>query len=83
MLGMGVLKHVLLVGGSSQLMAFRQLLYQQGFNRNQFKKIDCMNCVSQGAYELALILNDPISKISMSEKIAISYGLKSGDSEVV
>lgn len=35
----GVLKHVLLVGGLSSLIAFRQLLYQQGFNSKQFKRL--------------------------------------------
>ena len=78
----GVLKHVLLVGGSSQLMAFRQLLYQQGFNRKQFKKIDCMNCISQGAYELALMLNDPKREVNMNKQIINSYGLKSGSDKV-
>ena len=35
----GELKHALLVGGLSSLIAFRQLLYQQGFNSKQFKRL--------------------------------------------
>ena len=41
-----------------------------------------MNCVSQGAYELACIMNDPNARMSMSESIAVSYGLKSGNDKV-
>ena len=78
----GVLPHVLLVGGSSQLMAFRQLLYKEQFKRRHFESIDPMTCVSQGAYELACIMNDPNSNMSMSEPIAVSYGLKSGNDKV-
>ena len=78
----GVLQHVLLVGGSSQLMAFRQLLYREQFKRKQFEKIDPITCVSQGAYELACIMNDPNARMSMSESIAVSYGLKSGNDKV-
>ena len=78
----GILQHVLLVGGSSQLMAFRQLLYRECFRRRQFEKIDPMTCVSQGAYELACIMNDPNARMSMTESIAVSYGLKSGNDKV-
>ena len=78
----GVVPHVLLVGGSSQLVAFRQLLYKEQFKRKLFEKIDPMTCVSQGAYELALIMNDKKTKMSMTEPIAISYGLKSGNDQV-
>ena len=72
----GVLPHALLVGGSSQLMAFRQLLYRSGFKQEQFESIDPVCCVSQGLYELACIMNDPNARISMTESIAVSYGLK-------
>ena len=78
----GVLPHVLLVGGSSQLMAFRQLLYRECFRRRQFESIDPMTCVSEGAYELACIMNDPNARMSMTESIAVSYGLKSGNDKV-
>ena len=77
------LSHVLLVGGSSKLMAFRQLLYREGLKRTQFAVIDPMTCVAKGAYELAKIDYDPNSKMKMTERIAISYGLKSGDNSVV
>ena len=78
----GVLPHVLLVGGSSQLMAFRQLLYREQFKRRQFEKIDHIHCVSEGAYELASIMNDLNTRMSMTESIAVSYGLKSGNDKV-
>ena len=78
----GILQHVLLVGGSSQLMAFRQLLYREQFKRRQFEKIDPIHCVSEGAYELACIMNDPNARMSMTESIAVSYGLKSGNDKV-
>ena len=78
----GVVKHILLVGGSSKLMAFHQLLYKEQLKRKHFEKIDPMTCVSQGAYELACIMNDPNSNMSMSEPIAVSYGLKSGNDKV-
>ena len=77
------LSHVLLVGGSSQLMAFRQLLYREGLKRTQFEAIDPMTCVAKGAYALAKMFNDPECKVKMTERIAISYGLKSGDKSVV
>ena len=75
-------EHVILVGGSSKLMAFRQLLYRSGFKQEQFESIDPVNCVSQGAYELACIMNDPNARMSMTEPIAVSYGLKSGNDKV-
>ena len=77
------LSHVLLVGGSSQLMAFRQLLYRQGLERTQFAAIDPMTCVAKGAYELANIDYNPKCETKMTESIPISYGLKSGDNSVV
>ena len=77
------LSHVLLVGGSSQLMAFRQLLYREGFERTQFEAIDPMTCVAKGAYALANIDYNPNCKMKMTERIAISYGLKSGNNSVV
>ncbi|CBK25145.2 uncharacterized protein [Blastocystis hominis] len=78
----GVLPHVLLVGGSSQLVVFRQLLFKEQLKRKRFEKIDPITCVSQGAYELACIMNDKNAKMSMTEPIAISYGLKSGNDQV-
>ena len=77
------ISHVLLVGGSSQLMAFRQLLYREGLKQAQFEEINPMTCVAKGAYELAKIFNDPECKVKMTERIAISYGLKSGNNSVV
>ena len=77
------ISHVLLVGGSSKLVAFRQLLYREGLERTKFETIDPMACVAKGAYELAKIFNDPECKVKMTERIAISYGLKSGDNSVV
>ena len=76
------LPHVLLVGGSSHLMAFRQLLYKEGFRRRHFEKIDPVHCVSEGAYELACIMNDPNTRMSMSDPIAVSYGLRAGSDKV-
>ncbi|CBK22957.2 uncharacterized protein [Blastocystis hominis] len=78
----GLLPHILLVGGSSQLVVFRQLLFKEQFKRKRFEKIDPITCVSQGAYELACIMNDKNAKMSMTEPIAISYGLKSGNDQV-
>ena len=75
-------EHVILVGGASQLMAFRQLLYRSGFKQEQFERIDPMTCVSQGAYELASIMNDPNARMSMTEPIAVSYGLKYENNKV-
>ena len=75
------LPHVLLVGGSSHLMAFRQLLYKEGFRRRHFEKIE-VTCVSEGAYELACIMNDPNTRMSMSDPIAVSYGLRAGSDKV-
>ena len=75
-------EHVILVGGASQLMAFRQLLYRSGFKQEQFESIDPVHCVSQGVYELACIMNDPNTRMSMTEPLAISYGLKSGNDKV-
>ena len=77
------LSHVLLVGGSSKLVAFHQLLYREGLERTKFETIDPMTCVAKGAYELAKIFNDPECKVKMTERIAISYGLKSGNNSVV
>ena len=77
------LSHVLLVGGSSRLLLFRQLLYREGFERTQFEAIDPMACVAKGAYALAKMFNDPECKVKMTERIAISYGLKSGNNSVV
>ena len=68
----GVLQHVLLVGGSSQLLAFRQLLYKEQFKRKLFESIDPVTCVSEGLYELARFMNDPNSNMSMTESIAVS-----------
>ena len=76
------LKHVLLVGGSSKLLAFRQLLYREGFKKSQFEQVDPMTCVAQGAYLLAEMFNDPRNRLFVTEKIAISYGLKSKDNQV-
>ena len=77
------ISYVLLVGGSSRLMAFHQLLYREGLKRTKFVAIDPMTCVARGAFELSKIYNDPTNKVKMTEKIAISYGLKSGDNKVV
>ena len=77
------ISHVLLVGGSSQLMAFHQLLYREGLKQAQFEDINPMTCVAKGAYALAKMFNDPECKVKMTERIAISYGLKSGNNSVV
>ena len=77
------LSHVLLVGGSSKLVAFHQLLYREGLKRTQFETIDPMTCVAKGAYELANIDYNPKCETKMTESIPISYGLKSGDNSVV
>ena len=74
----GILQHVLLVGKATKLVVFRQLLYKEQFKQRQFEKIDAMNCVSEGAYELACIMNDPNTRMSMSDPIAVSYGLRAG-----
>ena len=77
------LSHVLLVGGSSKLVAFHQLLYREGLERTKFETIDPMTCVAKGAYVLAKMFNDPEYRMKMTERIAISYGLKSGNNSVV
>ena len=76
------LQHVLLVGKATQLVVFRQLLYREQFKRRHFEKIDPVCCVSQGAYELACIMNDPNTRMSMSDPIAVSYGLRAGSDKV-
>ena len=76
------LQHVLLVGKATQLVVFRQLLYREQLQRKRFEKIDAMNCVSQGLYELACIMNDPNTRMSMSDPIAVSYGLRAGSDKV-
>ena len=76
------LQHVLLVGKATKLVVFRQLLYREQFKRRQFEKIDPIHCVSQGLYELACIMNDPNTRMSMSDPIAVSYGLRAGSDKV-
>ena len=78
----GVLSHILLVGDSSQLVAFRQLLYREGLKRKRFEKLDPITCVSRGAYELACIMNDKNAKMSMAEPLDVSYGLRAGSNKV-
>ena len=76
------LQHVLLVGKATQLVVFRQLFYRSGFRKEQFEEIDPVHCVSQGLYELACIMNDPNTRMSMSDPIAVSYGLRAGSDKV-
>ena len=78
----GELQHVLLVGKATQLVVFRQLFYRSGFRKEQFEEIDPMTCVSEGLYELACITNDPNARMSMSDPIAVSYGLRAGSDKV-
>ena len=78
----GELQHVLLVGKATQLVVFRQLFYRSGFRKEQFESIDPVCCVSEGLYELACIMNDPNTRMSMSDPIAVSYGLRAGSDKV-
>ena len=78
-----VYRKILLVGGSSQLMAFRQLMYSQKINQSQIGKINPMYCVSEGAFEIAASEVASKNKMHVTETIAVSYGLKSGNDQVV
>lgn len=78
-LARGVIKHVFMVGGSTRLIAVRE--YMRNMFRCDFPKVNEESCVAEGALNVARINHGTSRQIK--EQITYSYGLLSGEDQVV
>ena len=78
-LARGVIKHVFMVGGSTRLIVVQE--YMRNMFRCDFPKVNEESCVAEGALNVARINHGTSRQIK--EQITYSYGLLSGEDQVV
>ena len=79
----GAIRHVILVGGSSRIAAFRQLL-QNKFKKARIPSVDVVNpysCVAEGACRK--MINDVNHVANALIPLETSYGISGGDQVMI